>query len=402
MSIGRLLTLFLPLAAMLIGLPLLGVALSGRPIAPYLEFPPTTTRVTHAPFSWWVFWALAVPVGLVLTRLVYAVAHASTPIRSTPVTTRALPWWGWLGVVITAIAWGLAWTRLSWFQPFQEYTFTPLWMGYIVTMNALSWRRTGHCLLTDRPGHLVALFALSACFWWSFEYLNRFAQNWHYVGVAELGPWEYFWQATLPFSTVLPAVLSTRELLASVFDRSHLCFRGWVIRPARPRRVAWAALCCAALGLYGIGVRPEQLYPALWLAPLLALLSLQALRGEATVLDAIADGDWSRLAEAALAALLCGFFWELWNYKSLAHWEYSVPYVHRFEIFHMPALGYAGYLPFGAECLAAASLLDNSRYARQPSTLPAHGGCRGPAGTTHQAGISGATGTAARPGASKR
>lgn len=58
----------------------------------------------------------------------------------------------------------------------------------------------------------------------------------------------------------------------------------------------------------------------------------------------------------ALAALICGVFWELWNFCSLAHWEYTVPFVQRFELFHMPLLGYAGYLPFGLECLAVADL----------------------------------------------
>jgi len=63
----------------------------------------------------------------------------------------------------------------------------------------------------------------------------------------------------------------------------------------------------------------------------------------------------------ALAALVCGLFWEMWNYGSLAHWEYSVPLVHRFEIFHMPLLGYSGYLPFGLECLAIGKLLETLR-----------------------------------------
>jgi hypothetical protein len=41
---------------------------------------------------------------------------------------------------------------------------------------------------------------------------------------------------------------------------------------------------------------------------------------------------------------------------SLAHWEYAIPFVHRFQIFEMPFLGYAGYLPFGLQCLAVAQL----------------------------------------------
>jgi hypothetical protein len=42
----------------------------------------------------------------------------------------------------------------------------------------------------------------------------------------------------------------------------------------------------------------------------------------------------------------------MWNSKSLAHWEYAIPSVHRFMLFEMPLLGYAGYLPFGLVCLA--------------------------------------------------
>ncbi len=49
----------------------------------------------------------------------------------------------------------------------------------------------------------------------------------------------------------------------------------------------------------------------------------------------------------------------MWNYNSLAHWEYSVPFVQRFHVFEMPVLGFAGYLPFGLECAAVAGLLRN-------------------------------------------
>ncbi|MFQ6022191.1 MAG: hypothetical protein ACE5NW_05670 [Acidiferrobacterales bacterium] len=358
MILRKTLTLFIPLAAMLIGLPLMGVALAGKPVSLYLAFPPVTTFVVHAPFSWWVFWTLVVLVLAFVTPFIYCVIRSTTPTQDMSAQTRVLPWWGWLGIAIMVLAWSLAWNRFSWFQRFQEYTFSPLWLGYILFINALTRKRTGHCMLQDRTGYFLALFPLSAGFWWFFEYLNRFAQNWHYVGVSELGPWEYFWQATLPFSTVLPAVLSTRDCLASFPRLSSGLLRVWPIRLIRPKQVAWATLLIAGLGLAGIGIWPEHLYALLWVAPLFIIVALQATGGEPTIFDSVADGDWRRLWLAALAALICGFFWELWNYKSLAHWEYSIPYVDRFEIFHMPMLGYAGYLPFGLQCLAIVSVLD--------------------------------------------
>ena len=85
------------------------------------------------------------------------------------------------------------------------------------------------------------------------------------------------------------------------------------------------------------------------------VVSLQALAGRPTVLSQLAQGDW-RSVWVGTAALICGVFWELWNWRSLAHWEYALPFVHRFQLFEMPLLGYAGYLPFGLECVAVVDL----------------------------------------------
>jgi hypothetical protein len=71
-------------------------------------------------------------------------------------------------------------------------------------------------------------------FWWSFEYLNRFVGNWRYLDPPGFGAGEYFLFATLPFATVLPAVLSTRELLLSC-RRFDGAFRGGAPLPARDR-----------------------------------------------------------------------------------------------------------------------------------------------------------------------
>jgi len=86
---------------------------------------------------------------------------------------------------------------------------------------------------------------------------------------------------------------------------------------------------------------------------------LQILSGEFHVFSDTVKGDWVFVVSSAMAALLCGCFWEMWNYYSLAKWEYSVPFVHRFKIFEMPILGYAGYIPFGLECAAIGNILEN-------------------------------------------
>jgi hypothetical protein len=188
------------------------------------------------------------------------------------------------------------------------------------------------------------------------------------VGV-DFGPWGYFWYATLPFSTVLPAVLSTRQWLLS-FNWIHQAYRGF--KPpnfSRPLPVVALVLLLSAAALTGIGIWPNYFFPFLWVSPLLIIVCLQAIRKEAHILSKMAKGDWSDAVAAALAALVCGGFWEMWNYYSLAKWQYSIPLVHRFQIFEMPLLGYAGYLPFGLECLVIGSMLD--RLMSNPKSAPA-------------------------------
>jgi hypothetical protein len=47
----------------------------------------------------------------------------------------------------------------------------------------------------------------------------------------------------------------------------------------------------------------------------------------------------------------------MWNSNSLNRWEYEIPYVHKFTIFEMPLLGYAGYIPFGLECVVVSDFV---------------------------------------------
>lgn len=360
------------------GLPLLGVWWAGKPVASYLEFPPTTQFVAHEPFSWPIFMGLAaVIIGILAPFWSYvlrmqrsdfpATADPSHVSRFTFHERRAsmgrFSWWGWLALFWTMGWWFLAWTRFEWMHLLQPHTFASLWLGYIVLVNALTFRRTGHCMLLDRPRYFLSLFPLSSAFWWFFEYLNRFVQNWHYVGGGELTEWEYLVRATLPFSTVLPAVLGTAEWLSSFTRLSAGLDRFVTLEFKNHTTWGWGLLIGSAVGLFGIGLWPDYLFSLVWVAPLLLITSLQLIRDEPTIFSGTAQGDWRTLWAAALAALICGWFWEMWNFYSLARWEYAVPFVQRFKLFEMPLLGYAGYLPFGLECLAVADLCLSRKFS---------------------------------------
>jgi len=332
--------------------PLAGLAVAGVPLAPYLAFPPRTVQVAHAPFSWAMFALLSLP-ALGAIGLFVAALTRSRPRSAARAEAWRFPWWGWAGLGLVAAGWTLAWSEGLAPPEWRRYTFTPLWLGYVLVMNALAWRRTGRSPLTHRTAWLLALFPVSAVFWWLFEHLNRFVGNWFYRGVVASGDWDYFLQGTLPFSTVLPAVASTWAWLAS-----HPRLDALALPPLRGHPLlAGCALVLGTLALGAIGVWPDALYAMLWLAPLLVLAGLQWLLLGESLLAPLARGDWRPLLQPALAALVCGLFWELWNWGSAAQWHYSVPYVQRFHVFEMPLLGYAGYLPFGVACALVMDLV---------------------------------------------
>src|SRR5210317_1521824 len=80
---------FVILGGMLLGLPLTGVYLAGYPVDRYLEFPPQTRYIDHAPFSWPAFTILTIIIlAVVLSTAIRGIqGHKKRPhkaVKSTP------------------------------------------------------------------------------------------------------------------------------------------------------------------------------------------------------------------------------------------------------------------------------------------------------------------------------
>ncbi len=368
------------LAALLVGVPLacclLGeYASEGASRASYHEilegvksFPPRTEDFGfHAeklwnyrcPFNWWAFLGMVVFTGLCLkpfvrrtfrTGRVALLRDHKLPRDRTPAR---FPWFGWLGVVVLAVSWWLSWHRYDWFRPYQVHcSYFPIWIGFILVMNGLCVKRSGHSPLTDHFWPYLATFPASSLFWWFFEYLNRYVWNWYYVGIAELDAFEYSLYATVCFASVLPAVAAVAAWLHTFPAFADEAYDG--MARVDLRRPGWCVFLgvVSAIGLTGIVFFPQYAYPFLWISPLTVFILVQNLLREPSVLDDLAKGNWSIAFRFSLAALICGFCWETWNYYAVAKWVYAVPWVHRFQIWEMPFIGFGGYLPFGIECAA--------------------------------------------------
>ena len=259
---------------------------------------------------------------------------------------RRLPAQLYTGLVLVAAFWPLNWAVPGLRT---HLLFFPLWLGYCLTVDGLVALRTGGSALTRNPLGFAALFLVSVPGWWLFEVVNWRTDNWRYLGGEAFGPLEYFLLASLSFSTVMPAVFGTAEVMAST---------AWIDRlrsgPRLPAGVAsptrWLVTGLVMFAL--VMAWPDLFFALVWTSLFFVLEPINAWLGRPTMMAALRRGDWRAVAALAAGALVCGFFWEMWNYLSFPKWVYRVPYVDFARVFEMPLLGYGGYLPFSLELFA--------------------------------------------------
>ncbi|MGH7431221.1 MAG: hypothetical protein ACREI5_05320 [Candidatus Methylomirabilales bacterium] len=260
-------------------------------------------------------------------------------------------WHGGIGCLLLGVAWPLNWLLPG---PRTHVLFFPLWLGYILVVDALVLRRTGSSPLTRSPRDFAMLFVISVPVWWLFEAINWWTGNWRYLGRELFSDLEYGFFASLGFSTVMPAVFVTAELVGSF---------GWFGRFAYGPRVPVTSRVYAGLFLAGCAMlillltSPRYFYPCVWISVFCLVEPINLWLGKRSILTRLQHGDWRPVTALSTGALACGFFWEMWNYFSYPKWVYHLPGVDFWPLFEMPLLGYLGYLPFGLELYVLAHLV---------------------------------------------
>ncbi len=253
---------------------------------------------------------------------------------------------GWVGLALIAVFW-----PLNWFLPGMRtlWAFFPLWLGYCLTVDALTLRRRGSSLLSRSAWRYIGLFLISAPAWWIFEVINNRIQNWNYLGTSNIYDPHNIVFATINFSVVVPAVFGAAEWIAG----SQLIRR---LKPGPqiyPTRAVTSGIFVAGLAMLALMITwPRIFFPFAWLSVLFILEPVNIWLGNVSLLHWLARRDWRPVISLFCGALVTGFFWELWNYFSFPKWTYTVPGVDFLHIFEMPLLGYGGYLPFALELLA--------------------------------------------------
>ena len=259
---------------------------------------------------------------------------------------RDFPWHGWLGLALMATFWALNWglegLRTHW-------GFFPMWLGYCLLVDGLVYFRTGTSLLRRSWRRYSGLFLVSAPAWWLFEALNRRLQNWIYLSGEQFSHLEYFTLWTLSFTTVIPAVFGSAELLSS-FSFWKGVKGGPCIHPDHKTTLIFFFTGWLMFGL--MLVWPKTFFPFIWISVYFILEPLNVWLGNRSLAQYTGERNWRPVLALWSGVLVTGFFWEMWNFFSYPKWVYQVPWGNCCHVFEMPLLGYGGYLPFALELFA--------------------------------------------------
>jgi hypothetical protein len=266
-------------------------------------------------------------------------------------TSAGLPVYGYLGLAIMFASEALLFGS----NQFVGRWFTPIvWTGYILFVDALVRKLKRRSLLTTERLELVVIVVVSIAGWWLFEFYNapRFWNSdlelwWHYHNLEPnlmLRRAGYDWA----FATIFPLLFITAELFRVTIFKS---LTGRKIKILKP--ILGLLIVLGALGAIVPAIYPSPWFaPIIWLAFILLLDPINAMRGWPSITGDLARGDWRCLWSLLGSGLVCGILWEFFNYWAISKWTYTVPYFGNVKIFEMPVLGFLGFPPFAIECWA--------------------------------------------------
>ena len=234
-------------------------------------------------------------------------------------------------------------------EPFASWYFPIIWFGYIFIIDAIIFKLKGHSLMMSRKEQFIKSLLLSALIWWLFELINYRVSNWSYLGVLPESTILRKLYGTISFSTVLPAVIETYELIRTfrLFNKVKL-LKNHRITNKFLHGMTYVGVIMLILSV----LWPRYFYPFVWSAFFFLLDPINYLHKQPSIIGYWKNGNIKIPMALFVAGIICGLFWEFWNYYAAVKWYYEIPFVGFFKIFEMPILGYLGYGPFAFELFA--------------------------------------------------
>lgn len=249
-----------------------------------------------------------------------------------------------IAIILALAGWAVGlWGIISGHKAILQYLYFFAWYPYIVFLDGLLFRLQGQSWLLNQPRALLQMFFWSTSVWLIFEALNLILKNWGYVAVVPIG-WVRWGGYVLAFATVLPGVLLTAQVLDALG-----AFKGLKARPFTLGAWQAASLLVGAAFLILPLVFPRYAFPLVWGAFFFLLDPFCDLLGGDSLIVRFAQGERREHLCLLAAGLICGLWWESWNYFAITKWVYTLPVLNFWKVFEMPLLGYLGFPPFALE-----------------------------------------------------
>jgi hypothetical protein len=187
------------------------------------------------------------------------------------------------------------------------------------------------------------MFFWSVTVWLIFEALNLALKNWGYVAVTPIG-WVRWGGYATAFATVLPGMLLTAQVIDALG-----AWKGLQGRPFNPGNWQPVSLMVGTAFLILPLVFPRYAFPLVWGAFFFLLDPFCDLWGGPSLIARFAAGERREHLCLLAAGLVCGLWWEAWNYFAITRWVYIFPVLNFAKVFEMPVLGFLGFPPFALE-----------------------------------------------------
>jgi hypothetical protein len=243
--------------------------------------------------------------------------------------------------------------------------FTPIaWTGYILWIDGAIYSLRGRSLLRNCPREFAWLAFSSVPLWLIFEAYNLRLNNWIYTGLPDnwwLRQLGYGWS----FATIWPGIFETAMLLRALDwnappPASPAVSASTMTRPMQPA-AGWAVsvsgLLMATIPLFVEKELGSYLFGLVWLGFAFLLEPFNRWTGRPSLWADLSAGDASRLRALLWAGIICGLWWEFWNWFAAAKWFYTVPILPEWKVFAMPLPGYLGFPAFAVECFVLFALV---------------------------------------------
>jgi len=250
----------------------------------------------------------------------------------------------YLEIVFALAGWAIGlWGIITGQQTILLYLYFFAWYPYILFLDGLLGRLRGRSWLGSRPRPLLQMFFWSTTVWLVFEAINLFLKNWGYIAVTPI--WWIRWGGyALAFATVLPGVLLTAEVIEALG-----AFHGVKGRGFNPGSWQPVSLLVGVAFLVLPLVFPGYAFPLVWGAFFFLLDPFCDLLGAPALISRFAAGERREHLCLMAAGLVCGLWWEAWNYAAVTKWVYTLPVLNCWKVFEMPLPGYLGFPPFALE-----------------------------------------------------